>query len=400
MPYPFEPSRIMPFAVPTHLRQRSSVSRLAQLPPVSPASSVEDSPPACATYDERTGDVTLPPSPPLMAWDLDASIKKLNGGERKRPAPRLLSTTLAEKAPLMWRTPPKGGAYVPAKSLRATLVLGVASLCLTIVILCALPSANRPAQEPAGFVSRLYTAGSTPPCHPYAAEGELQVDLSDPDQNRWRPHDPKCQPPNLFARLRFLNERYQRETIAPTEFDWLRGKTVLLIGDAASREQVENFCALMGEDSEVIRPTHKWAPASGRSRTSSRAKVAEGQQANRLSPRSSNAYRDAGRPRMCYVPHFNLLLLSVLHYGFGQDEYWSTRQNPQYTAPEVLKRRIADVIKPLLSNIRADGRPNAPDYVEFAPGTWDLARWAEQDMAAQRNTNEPLSPDRLAWFRN
>ena len=99
-------------------------------------------------------------------------------------------------------------------------------------------------------------------------------------------------------------------------------------------------------------------------------------------------------------PNPRLQLLSVLHYGFGQDEYWSTRQNPQYTAPEVLKRRIADVIKPLLSNIRADGRPNAPDYVEFAPGTWDLARWAEQDMAAQRNTNEPLSPDRLAWFRN
>lgn len=99
-------------------------------------------------------------------------------------------------------------------------------------------------------------------------------------------------------------------------------------------------------------------------------------------------------------PNPRLQLLSVLHYGFGQDEYWSTRQNPQYTAPEVLERRISDVIKPLLSNIRADGRPNAPDYVEFAPGTWDLARWAEQDVAAQRNTNEPLSPDRLAWFRN
>ena len=276
-------------------------------------------------------------------------------------------------------------------------------------------------QEPAGFVSRLYTGVSTPSCHPYAAEGALQVDLSDPDQNRWRPHDPKCQPPNLFARLRFLNERYQRETIAPTEFDWLRGKTVLLIGDAASRGQVENFCALMGEDSEVIRPTHKWAPASGRSRASSRVRVAESQRANRLSPRSSNMYRDAGRPRMCYVPHFDFLvstarsnsfllatadpssclqLLSVLHYGFSQDESWSTSQNPQCTAPEMLERRISDVIKPLLSNIRADGRPSAPDYIEFAPGPWDLARWAEQDLAAQRDTNEPLSPDRLAWFRN
>lgn len=66
----------------------------------------------------------------------------------------------------------------------------------------------------------------------------------------------------------------------------------------------------------------------------------------------------------------------------------------------MLERRISDVIKPLLSNIRADGRPSAPDYIEFAPGTWDLARWAEQDLAAQRDTNEPLSPDRLAWFRN
>lgn len=86
----------------------------------------------------------------------------------------------------------------------------------------------------------------------------------------------------------------------------MRGKTVLLIGDAASREHVENFCALMGEDAEVIRPDHRWAPTPDRARASSRAVGVPG--GRRLSPRSMGTARDAGRPKTCYIPHFDLLV--------------------------------------------------------------------------------------------
>ncbi|GAA5870798.1 hypothetical protein JCM3774_001680 [Rhodotorula dairenensis] len=385
MAYPFERTRVIPFAVPTHLRQRSSVSRLARSLPHPSRTSSDD--------DLSLGDVTLPPSPPLMGWDLDNPAGTVSVAKKR--APKLLSTTLAEKAPLVWRTPPKGYPATEPKSLATLVMLGVTSLGLIAVILSALPSAPT-----RGSADVFYAGDSSAPCHPYSADGVLQVDLADPDRNRWHPRDPHCQAPNLFARLRFLNERYQRETVPATEFDWLRGKTVLLIGDAASREQVENFCALMGEDPEVIRPEHKWAPSSGRARSTSRAAAARGQRGHRLSPRSGSAVRDAGRPRSCYIPHVDLLLLSVPHYGFSQDEYWATGRHPQFTAPAELEQRISDVIKPLVSNIRRDGRPTAPDYIEFAPGAWDLARWAEQDTAAQQDSDSPLAPDRLAWFRH
>ncbi|GAA5984110.1 hypothetical protein JCM10908_006054 [Rhodotorula pacifica] len=382
----------------THIRQRSSMSRVMQPLPLPPRGSDESSLFSRSTYDVRSGDVTLPPSPPLITWDPDSA--RSSPVEEKKPAPRLLSTTLAQNAPLIWRSPPEGkGGGRTARWPISTVLLVAASLCFVVVVFCALPSA--PLRESTTFVSRLHTSSPKQACNPYAADGDLQVDFADPDRNRWQPRDPNCAaPPNLFARLRFLNERYQRETIAPTEFDWLRGKTVLLIGDSVSREHIENFCQLMGEDAEVIRPSHKWAPAPSRQRASSRLVLQDGRRGSRLSPRSGNAFRDAGRPRMCYIPHFDFLLLSVLHYGFSQDEHWALSQHPQYTAPGNLEHRIADVIRPLLANIRADGRPTAPDYIEFAPGTWDLARWAEQDVAAQRDSNEPLSPERLTWFRH
>lgn len=90
----------------------------------------------------------------------------------------------------------------------------------------------------------------------------------------------------------------------------------------------------------------------------------------------------------------------MLHYGLDQDNYWALSRHPLYTAPGPFEHRISDVVRPLLANIRADGRPSAPDYIEFAPGAWDLARFAEEDAVLQRDPQTPLTPDRVAWFRH
>lgn len=65
----------------------------------------------------------------------------------------------------------------------------------------------------------------------------------------------------------------------------------------------------------------------------------------------------------------------------------------------MFEHRLVDQITPLVAHIRADGRRSAPDYVEITSGTWDLARWAEQDVLAQRPTEQALSQDRLTWYR-
>lgn len=94
-------------------------------------------------------------------------------------------------------------------------------------------------------------------------------------------------------------------------------------------------------------------------------------------------------------------LVSVFHFGLDQEDYWrdSPMRMPQYESPGMFEHRLHDSIQPLVENIRADGRRTAPDYVEVSSGMWDLARWAEQDLAAGRSTTDELSKDRVTWYR-
>lgn len=92
-------------------------------------------------------------------------------------------------------------------------------------------------------------------------------------------------------------------------------------------------------------------------------------------------------------------LVSVFHFGLDQEDYWRDSRMPQYAAPGLFEHRLMDQVQPLINNIRADGRRTAPDYVEINSGMWDLARWAEQDVAAERDTTEALSQDRITWYR-
>ena len=72
---------------------------------------------------------------------------------------------------------------------------------------------------------------------------------------------------------------------------------------------------------------------------------------------------------------------------------------PQYQAPGMFEHRLSDVIQPLIANFRRDGRRTAPDFVEVTSGTWDLARWAEQDVEMDKNTETGLTQDRVTWYR-
>lgn len=49
--------------------------------------------------------------------------------------------------------------------------------------------------------------------------------------------------------------------------------------------------------------------------------------------------------------------------------------------------------------LQQDGRSSAPDLIEVSSGMYDLARWSKQDIAARRSTEEPLTEDRMKWYR-
>lgn len=166
--------------------------------------------------------------------------------------------------------------------------------------------------QPTSFISRIRTSSKLA-CDPYSSFGTLQVDLTDADRNQWMPTDPKCQPPHFLAKLREIashqrhHTAYSRTSVSPADFDWLQNKTVLLIGDSISREHVENFCQLMGEESEIIRPSHPWAATSAPVRGATKAQHYL-ERPKRLNQRGFRVVRDASRPRVCFIPRFNFLV--------------------------------------------------------------------------------------------
>ncbi|GAA5833170.1 hypothetical protein JCM9279_001446 [Rhodotorula babjevae] len=367
----------------SHLRRRSSTSHsnLASLV-TSPAPS----------YNEATGVIQLPPSPPLLAWDDDRARKSEKSGLG------LLDLGGGKGAPLAWRSAPKGRAYSLPRPWYTAMALTSVTVAFVFLLSYLVPPES--SYQPASLMSRVRS--SKPACDPYSSFGTLQIDDDDADRSSWAPFDASCQPPNFLAKLRdvTLHHHHASEAYAhASDFEWLHNKTALLIGDSVSRELVENFCILMGEEFEVLRPGHHWSPPAPL-REPVKAKHAPGRP-SRLHSRGFRVVRDASRPRICYVPKLDFLLVSVFHFGLDQEDYWrdSPMRMPQYESPGMFEHRLHDSIQPLVENIRADGRRTAPDYVEVSSGMWDLARWAEQDMAAGRSTTDELSKDRVTWYR-
>ena len=153
----------------------------------------------------------------------------------------------------------------------------------------------------ATILSRMpFKLGST--CNPYTSFGSLTVDSSEAERNQFVPFDPSCRAPSFLAKLRAEAPNHHS-----SDFSWLQNKTVLLIGDSISREHVENFCTLMGLESEVVRKSHKYSPQPAAVRSATKAGHAPEKPA-RLSGRGFRVVRDASLPRVCYVPKYDFLV--------------------------------------------------------------------------------------------
>ena len=211
-----------------------------------------------------------------------------------------------------------------------------------------------------------------------------------------------CQPPQLLSRLRQALGLAAGSSAGPApglaEFGWLRNKTALLIGDAVSREHVDNLCQLLGGESEVVRPGHRFAPRPAPPRPAIQASHALAKP-DRLAARGFKVVKDTARPRMCYIPALDFLAVSTMHFGLDQEDFFHSHQLPHYSAPGPFEHRLADLVQPLVAQLRAQGRRSAPDFVELSSGAWDLARWAEQDLATGADPAAPLGADRVTWYR-
>ncbi|SCZ88098.1 BZ3500_MvSof-1268-A1-R1_Chr2-1g04188 [Microbotryum saponariae] len=424
-----------------HFRRRSSVASLLVS---TPGSSPPRSPPIAAhtppthqtslrqpfisqlIYDEKSGEIDYPCSPPtLSSWPKKSSSESLE----EKSSPTSSRFHLHAYGTRRRASPPKGRPFQLPRPWLSVIALISVTLSFVVLLTYLVPSSyvipHR--MDPRGPATP-YTMGSaasallfhkSTKCEPYSAFGALYADTHDPDANRWIPFDEKCQAPNFLSRLR------NDQTTA--DFSWLRNRTALIIGDQISREHVENFCILMGKESEVIRDDHKYSPGNAIFRMPAKAQHL-GERPSRIATRSSKSagrsLRDTSWPRMCYIPQYDFMvcrfffqlndlvrrtnpaclrlvlqLVSIFHFGLDQEDFWRDSEAPQYVAPGMFEHRLADVVEPVVRALRADGRASAPDFVEVTSGVWDLARWAQQDITAQQDTAGPLAKDRVTWYR-
>lgn len=289
------------------------------------------------SFDSNTGEISLPPSPPRVAWK-----KEKNWGEDKKfhhlPP---YSRNARVRIPRPWIS-----------------VIGLAASFITLIILFSIFAPSTATSASTAILSRIPFTSSTS-CEPYSSFGTLNADTSDADANKWTPFDRSCSPPGFLKQLRAES--------TTTDFSWLYNKTALVIGDSISREHVENFCNLMGEESEVVRSHHKYSPASTPVRGASKPGHALDKPA-RLTSRGNRVVRDASLPRICYIPKYDFLLASVFHFGLDQEDYWRESRMPQYQSPGMFEHRLSDIIEPLIANFRRDGRRSAPDFIEISSG--------------------------------
>ncbi|KAM0791610.1 hypothetical protein ACM66B_006052 [Microbotryomycetes sp. NB124-2] len=350
-----------------HLRRRSSTSGTSPFILSSPF--VQH-----GRYDDRTGEIALPPSPPLPVWKEKNSLGLINADDNSKGFKKGRRFV----GPVPWRP-----------------VFGLCAMVVSFVTLLSYLIPPTSQYAPKQIINRIRVTNQ---CEPFSSFGTLIVDPNEADKNQWVPFDPTCSPPAFMAKLR--DDHVDMSTLSSIkrkqDFAWLRHKTALLIGDSVSREHVENFCQLMGEESQVIRPGHKYAVQDTPKRAATKAHHVV-DKPNRLNGRA--IVRDSARPRMCYIKEYDFLLVSVLHFGLDQEDFWRDRNMPQYTSPGHFEHRLTDIVQPMINSIRADGRPSAPDYVEVTSGAWDLARWAEQDVASGSETTTGLAQDRVTWYR-
>lgn len=194
-----------------------------------------------------------------------------------------------------------------------------------------------------------------PSCDPYHLYGHLMVDRDVPENNRYHPFDKKCAAPQLFRALRDKLGRTSDEAKKAgyagwmnkgEDMEWVRGKTVLMLGDSTVREQLVQFCDVRpkrarGCHLSISFRAHRsltsyalwfWRQFIGQPHiilTSSGAPF-EGN--------VKRGGRSASLPRSCYSPELDFLLVSVFHFGVDEEDYW--RDKDQYNPPGLFETRV------------------------------------------------------------
>lgn len=234
-----------------------------------------------------------------------------------------------------------------------------------------------------------YFSKPSRPASPYASEGYLSVNESDPHANRWHPYSDEPAPALWASVLRAswrdacptrkseIGGRWHEESAGPDnrEWDdaaWTRNRTVIVVGDSTSRMNLNYLCEVSGPASTPHAiPAHtvwwgdqRGVPSAWRGSASWMHVLTKNQMAGEpvveldwdhpFSPslptaplqddqkyaetnlRDSSA-KPSGMPvtpignpnthqaHYCYVPGVDLLVLQIFNFGLDEDGFWKWR---------------------------------------------------------------------------
>jgi len=167
---------------------------------------------------------------------------------------------------------------------------------------------------------------------------------------------------------------------------------MVLLGDSIERDHVALFCGMMGQEVETVKGHHPLALSSDSMEPS---KAAELKKKDRYGRIALKGMQDSTLPRVCHLKDLDFMMINLYHFGMDQDDYW--RNLDQYHAPGTIEERFTYHYQPVELKLKAMGR--AVDMVEIGTGMYDLARWAKEDVASGKSTEEDLSEDRLTWYQ-
>ncbi|SCV72167.1 BQ2448_4861 [Microbotryum intermedium] len=244
----------------------------------------------------------------------------------------------------------------------------------------------------------------TPCSNPYGELGRLRSDFSLPEANKWTPYDSSCTAPDMLARLRMHMDAEARSLSADQpprplrlplpkqrpafrhelSLPWLFGKTVVLVGDHAERLHNKDFCRFAGGKFISIGREHPMSPAPFHNGIDEKLGSA------------NQTHFVPSRPTMCYIEHYDFMIVSVFHYGFinrVEAERENLLWDPHFYAPVSVQDRISYLVKTLLKNL-----DRHVDFIEFSSSVWDLRHFSVLDELAKKSHLDPLSASRLAWY--
>ncbi|KDE09283.1 hypothetical protein MVLG_00601 [Microbotryum lychnidis-dioicae p1A1 Lamole] len=288
---------------------------------------------------------------------------------------------------------------------------GALSVALVIFIGTAIGVLSIDGPDPWGLKSTLESKLETygvqfvpTPCSPYGELGRLRRNFSLPEGNKWTPYDSSCTAPDMMARLRMHIDNDARAVTADQpprplrlplpkqrpafrhdlSLPWLFGKTVVLVGDHVERLHNKDFCRFVGGKFISVGPEHPISPPPFHNGIDE--KLGSANQTNFV----------PSRPTVCYVEHYDFMMVSVFHYGFinrVEAERENLLWDQHFYAPVNVQDRISYLIKKLLRNL--DRRVN---FIEFSSSVWDLRHFSVLDELAKKSHLDPLSASRLAWY--